>query len=118
MLKRKIVNQVMETLLVGGKIPYSLPSARDSFRLCVQDPDCEFKRLSVIFLANLCQTPEGCVQLMQLNDVGGALKGLHLQRLIQWFLKDVPEGRMHCYAHESASTDIWRLLLHYLGRFC
>lgn len=45
-----------------------------------------------MFLANLCHTMEGCVQLMQLDEAGGALKGLHLQRLLQWFVKPVETG--------------------------
>eukprot|EP01138_Halocafeteria_seosinensis_P014948 gb/GECG01015259.1/.p1 GENE.gb/GECG01015259.1/~~gb/GECG01015259.1/.p1 ORF type:complete len:508 (+),score=75.75 gb/GECG01015259.1/:1-1524(+) len=63
----------------------------DNIMSTLMEPSCENKRLCVILLSNLSHTPEGCVQILQLNDQNRKLKGLHLRRLIQWFSLD-PKG--------------------------
>lgn len=71
MLKGRLVNALMEAL---------------------REPDFACSRLAVMLLSNLCQTAEGCIQLLQKEDAGGALMGLHLRRLIQWFAAPARDG--------------------------
>lgn len=55
----------------------------------LSDPECTTQRLSVMLLCNLSQTTAGCLQVLQLDERGGALKGLHVRKLIQWFVRPV-----------------------------
>lgn len=71
MLKGRLVNALMEAL---------------------REPDFACSRLAVMLLSNLFQTAEGCIQLLQKEDAGGALMGLHLRRLIQWFAAPARDG--------------------------
>lgn len=57
-------------------------------RHAAQGKDFPFKRLAVMLLSNLCQTMEGCIQLLQQDVTGAAagLRGLHFRLLLQWFV--------------------------------
>jgi len=65
----------------------------------LRDEGCGYKRVVVMLLVNLSQTPEGCDQILQRGDAGGALMGLHLRRLIQWFVAPVPAGREDAFEY-------------------
>jgi hypothetical protein len=61
----------------------------DAIMESMQDAEFPFKRLCIMLLSNLCQTMEGCIQLLQresLTGAGTSTLGLHFRRLLQWFL--------------------------------
>ena len=61
----------------------------DAIMESLQDSDFPFKRLCVMLLSNLCQTMEGCIQLLQrehVSEAGTSTLGLHFRRLLQWYL--------------------------------
>ncbi len=61
----------------------------DAIMESLQDREFPFKRLCVMLLSNLCQTMEGCIQLLQresVSEAGTSTLGLHFRRLLQWYL--------------------------------
>lgn len=69
---------MLEQLLREGMVTSLMESLRDD--------DCPHRRLIVMLLTNLSGTGEGVTQLLQKAEAGGGLVGLHLRRLIQWFV--------------------------------
>lgn len=72
---------MLEQLLKQGMVSALMESLRDD--------SCGHRRLVVMLLNNLSQTGEGCSQILQRSEAGGALMGLHFRRLIQWFVAPV-----------------------------
>lgn len=91
--------ELMQSMLKDGMISKLMESLRDS--------DCAWKRYVVMLLANLSQTDEGCIQLMQLNDTAATLKGLHLRRLIQYFVGPVAVPPGCRYTPTAESDAVW-----------
>jgi hypothetical protein len=69
----------------------------------LRDAECRHKRYIVMLLCNICQTSEGCLQLMQAQEASGQLLGLNFRRMIQWFV--APPSRVAVSAAATAEHD-------------
>lgn len=87
---------MLEQLLREGMVSSLMESLRDE--------DCPHRRLIVMLLTNLSGTGEGVTQLLQKADAGGGLVGLHLRRLIQWFVTPLKGPAAATAAARAART--------------
>lgn len=66
-----------------------------------QDRQDRLTSLHVTLLANLTHGEQGSESLLQVNEAGGALTGLHLRRLLHWFLH-APAGGEDAFEHVAS----------------